>query len=202
MRCCRFGQGSPDPAVCRRRATAICWHYSEFGEFVDFDAGRRVFDGEFRPDGAQAGLVALGGVRFAGQPGQRGLRGPVSQGRRAARQPVRGTANRPGRMDVSGHRRTSVLTGRDRVPTATHDDPLAGAARVGYHCRRLIRAFLCRLALGRGADPGRPRALRRRGPRLVVRVAAPDQRPAGGAERHAEQAPRAVLRHAWPRWAP
>ena len=43
----------------------INWRYSEFGEFIDFDAGRRVFEGEFTADGTRAGLIVLGGVRFA-----------------------------------------------------------------------------------------------------------------------------------------
>lgn len=60
-----FGQGSPIQPYVGAGLTAIRWRYSEFGEFVDFDAGRRVFEGEFTADGARAGLVVLGGVRFA-----------------------------------------------------------------------------------------------------------------------------------------
>ncbi len=59
-----FGQGSPIQPYVGGGVTAIRWHYSEFGEFVDFDAGRRIFEGEFSADGSRAGLVALGGVRF------------------------------------------------------------------------------------------------------------------------------------------
>jgi hypothetical protein len=59
-----FGQDMPIQPYVGAGLTAIRWHYSEFGEFVDFDAGRRIFDGEFTADGTRAGLVALGGVRF------------------------------------------------------------------------------------------------------------------------------------------
>jgi hypothetical protein len=59
-----FGKGSPIQPYVAGGLTAIRWHYKEFGEFVDFDAGRRVFEGEFAADGTRAGLVALGGVRF------------------------------------------------------------------------------------------------------------------------------------------
>ena len=59
-----FGQDAPIQPYVGIGLTAIRWHYNEFGEFVDFDAGRRVIEGEFIADGTRAGLVALGGVRF------------------------------------------------------------------------------------------------------------------------------------------
>jgi hypothetical protein len=60
-----FGQDVPIQPYVGVGLTAIRWHYNEFGEFIDFDAGRRIIDGEFIADGTQAGLVALGGVRFS-----------------------------------------------------------------------------------------------------------------------------------------
>jgi opacity protein-like surface antigen len=60
-----FSNRSPIQPYVGAGLTAIRWRYSEFGEFIDFDAGRRVFEGEFTADGTRAGLVALGGVRFA-----------------------------------------------------------------------------------------------------------------------------------------
>jgi len=44
----------------------INWRYSERGEFVDFNAGREIFNGNFEKSGTNAGPVVLGGVRFAG----------------------------------------------------------------------------------------------------------------------------------------
>ena len=59
-----FGHSSPIQPYVGGGLTAIRWHYSEFGEFIDFDNGRQVFDGEFTADGTRAGFVGLGGVRF------------------------------------------------------------------------------------------------------------------------------------------
>ena len=42
------------------------WRYTEIGEFVDFNAGREIFDGRFEESGTSAGPVVLGGIRFAG----------------------------------------------------------------------------------------------------------------------------------------
>jgi len=60
-----LGQGSAIQPYVGVGATAIAWRYSEFGDFVNFDAGQEIFRGEFVASGVQAGLVALGGVRFA-----------------------------------------------------------------------------------------------------------------------------------------
>ncbi len=59
-----FGNDAPIQPYFGGGLTAINWRYKEFGEFIDFDAGRRVFDGEFEANGVQAGAVILGGVRF------------------------------------------------------------------------------------------------------------------------------------------
>jgi hypothetical protein len=53
--------------------TALKWKYSEFGEFIDFDAGRRIFEGEFNAEGTEVGAVVLGGIRFAGRRGSAGF---------------------------------------------------------------------------------------------------------------------------------
>ena len=53
--------------------TAMNWHYSEFGEFVNFDAGRRIFTGEFTDEGTEVGAVVVGGIRFAGRRGSAGF---------------------------------------------------------------------------------------------------------------------------------
>ena len=42
-----FGQGTAVQPYVGGGLTVINWHYKEFGEFVDFDAGRRIFIGEF-----------------------------------------------------------------------------------------------------------------------------------------------------------
>jgi hypothetical protein len=44
----------------------ISWKYTEVGEFVDFNAGREIFNGNFEDSGTNVGPVFLGGIRFAG----------------------------------------------------------------------------------------------------------------------------------------
>lgn len=44
----------------------ISWRYSEIGEFIDFNAGRTIFDGRFVKTGANVGPLVVGGIRFAG----------------------------------------------------------------------------------------------------------------------------------------
>jgi hypothetical protein len=45
----------------------ISWKYTEVGEFVDFNAGREIFNGNFEDSGTNVGPVFLGGIRFAGE---------------------------------------------------------------------------------------------------------------------------------------
>lgn len=44
----------------------INWQYTEEGEFVDFNAGREIFNARFANSGTNAGPIVLGGIRFAG----------------------------------------------------------------------------------------------------------------------------------------
>jgi hypothetical protein len=44
----------------------ISWQYSEVGEFIDFNAGREIFNERFEKSGTNAGPIVLGGIRFAG----------------------------------------------------------------------------------------------------------------------------------------
>lgn len=62
-----FGQNNPVQPYFGGGLTALKWKYSEFGEFIDFDAGRRIFEGEFDAEGTEVGAVVLGGIRFAGR---------------------------------------------------------------------------------------------------------------------------------------
>ena len=68
-----FGQNIGVQPYFGAGLTAINWRYSEFGEFVNFDAGGRIFRGDFTANGTQAGAVALGGIRFAGRGGSAGF---------------------------------------------------------------------------------------------------------------------------------
>ncbi len=68
-----FGQDSWVQPYFGLGATAIAWRYSEFGEFVDFGAGRQIFRDEFVASGTQGGAVVLGGLRFAGDGGSAGF---------------------------------------------------------------------------------------------------------------------------------
>jgi hypothetical protein len=53
--------------------TAMNWHYKEFGEFINFDAGRVIFPGEFSDEGTDVGGVIVAGIRFAGRRGSAGF---------------------------------------------------------------------------------------------------------------------------------
>lgn len=44
----------------------ISWQYTEVGEFIDFNAGREIFNERFEKSGTNAGPIVLGGIRFAG----------------------------------------------------------------------------------------------------------------------------------------
>lgn len=68
-----FGQDAPVQPYFGLGATAIAWRYSEFGDFVDFSAGRQIFRDEFVASGTQGGAVVLGGVRFSGDSGSAGF---------------------------------------------------------------------------------------------------------------------------------
>ena len=43
----------------------ISWRYTEIGEFINFNAGREIFNGRFEESGTNAGPIVLGGIRFA-----------------------------------------------------------------------------------------------------------------------------------------
>lgn len=68
-----FGQDAPVQPYFGGGVTALNWHYSEYGEFVDFDRGRQIFVGEFKAEGTDVGAVVLGGLRFAGRSGSAGF---------------------------------------------------------------------------------------------------------------------------------
>jgi hypothetical protein len=68
-----FGRDAPVQPYIGIGATVLPWRYSEFGEFVDFDAGRRIFRGDFVASGTAAGAVVLGGIRFSGESGSAGF---------------------------------------------------------------------------------------------------------------------------------
>jgi len=42
------------------------WRYSESGEFIDFGAGRIIFEDSYVASGSSTGPVVLGGIRFSG----------------------------------------------------------------------------------------------------------------------------------------
>jgi hypothetical protein len=44
----------------------INWQYTEEGEFVDFNAGREIFNARFEDSGTNVGPIVLGGIRYAG----------------------------------------------------------------------------------------------------------------------------------------
>jgi hypothetical protein len=62
-----FGQRSPIQPYIGGGLGIINWRYRESGEFIDFAAGREVFEDTFEESGSSTGPIFLGGVRFAGQ---------------------------------------------------------------------------------------------------------------------------------------
>jgi len=67
------GQRSPVQPYVGAGLGVINWRYSEFGDFIDFGAGRTVFNGRFVADGTETGPVALGGIRFVGDTASAGF---------------------------------------------------------------------------------------------------------------------------------
>jgi outer membrane protein W len=62
-----FGQSSPLQPYVGGGLGIINWRYRETGEFVDFGAGRVIFEDTFEDSGNSTGAIFVGGVRFAGQ---------------------------------------------------------------------------------------------------------------------------------------
>jgi hypothetical protein len=62
-----FGQSSPVQPYFGGGLGIINWRYRETGEFVNFSAGRVIFEDTFEDSGSSTGPIVLGGVRFAGQ---------------------------------------------------------------------------------------------------------------------------------------
>jgi hypothetical protein len=62
-----FGQRSPLQPYVGAGLGIINWRYRESGEFIDFNAGREIFEDTFEESGSSTGPIFVGGVRFAGQ---------------------------------------------------------------------------------------------------------------------------------------
>jgi hypothetical protein len=62
-----FGQSAPLQPYFGGGLGIINWRYRESGEFVDFGAGRVIFEDTFEDTGNSTGPIVLGGVRFAGR---------------------------------------------------------------------------------------------------------------------------------------
>jgi hypothetical protein len=65
LRVVPLGQRSPFQPYFGAGLGIVNWRYSEFGRFINFNAGQTVFNSEFVANGTATGPVALGGVRFA-----------------------------------------------------------------------------------------------------------------------------------------
>ena len=61
-----FGQSTPVQPYFGGGLGIINWRYRETGEFVDFGAGREIFEDTFEDSGSSTGAIFVGGVRFAG----------------------------------------------------------------------------------------------------------------------------------------
>jgi len=62
-----FGQSVPIQPYFGGGLAVVNWKYRESGEFIDFNAGREIFEDTFEATGNSTGAVVLGGVRFAGR---------------------------------------------------------------------------------------------------------------------------------------
>ena len=67
------GQRSPVQPYFGAGLGIIKWRYSEIGDFVDFGAGREIFNDAFVANGTETGPIALGGIRFAGRTASAGF---------------------------------------------------------------------------------------------------------------------------------
>jgi hypothetical protein len=67
-----FGQSSPLQPYFGAGVGLVNWRYREEGEFVDFGAGRVIFEDVFEASGTSSGPVVLGGIRFAGRTASAG----------------------------------------------------------------------------------------------------------------------------------
>jgi len=67
-----LGHGSPIQPYFGAGLNIVNWRYSETGEFIDFGAGREIFEDTFVESGSAAGPVVLGGIRFAGRTASAG----------------------------------------------------------------------------------------------------------------------------------
>jgi hypothetical protein len=61
-----FGQSTPVQPYIGGGLGIFNWHYRETGEFVDFGAGREIFEDTFEDSASSTGAIVVGGVRFAG----------------------------------------------------------------------------------------------------------------------------------------
>jgi hypothetical protein len=61
-----FGQSTPVQPYIGGGLGIFSWRYRESGEFVDFGAGRQIFEDIFEDTGNSTGAIVVGGVRFAG----------------------------------------------------------------------------------------------------------------------------------------
>jgi hypothetical protein len=60
-----LGQGTKWQPYAGAGLALIFWHYTEEGDFVDFDQGGAIFNDTFKDSGTAVGPVFFGGVRYA-----------------------------------------------------------------------------------------------------------------------------------------
>ena len=68
-----LGQRSPVQPYIGAGLGIISWRYSESGDFIDFGAGRTVFNDTFVATGNATGPIVLGGIRFAADTASAGF---------------------------------------------------------------------------------------------------------------------------------
>ena len=66
VRALPLGQSNPLQPYIGLGLAVINWRYAEFGDFIDFNAGREIFTASYVADGSATGPVVVGGIRYGG----------------------------------------------------------------------------------------------------------------------------------------
>jgi hypothetical protein len=67
VRALPLGQSNPLQPYIGAGLAVINWRYAEFGEFIDFNNNREIFNASYVADGSATGPVVVGGIRYGGQ---------------------------------------------------------------------------------------------------------------------------------------
>ena len=111
-----FGQSTPVQPYFGGGLGIINWRYRETGEFVDFGAGREIFEDTFEDSGSSTGAIFCWRSSLRGPAIQCGWRDPLSARGGRSLERLRRLQDRPRRLDVQLHGRHAILISGIRDP--------------------------------------------------------------------------------------